>query len=43
MTKNEMDEAIRDFRKQGYTPQQAHDTAWEIVRERHILLPPEEA
>ena len=42
-TKDEMDEAIRDFRKQGYTPQQAHDTAWEIVRERYILLPPEEA
>jgi cation transport regulator ChaB len=43
MTKDEMDKAIRDFRKQGYTPQQAHDTAWEIVRERYILLPPEEA
>ena len=42
-TKDEMDEAIRGFRKQGYTPQQAHDTAWEIVRERYILLPPEEA
>ncbi len=42
-TKDEMDEAIRGFRKRGYTPQQAHDTAWEIVRERYILLPPEEA
>ena len=42
-TKDEMDQAIRDFRKQGYTPQQAHDTAWEIVRERYILLPPEQA
>ena len=41
-TKDEMDHAIRDFRKQGYTPQQAHDTAWEIVRERYILLPPEQ-
>ena len=41
-TKDEMDQAIRDFRKQGYTPQQAHDSAWEIVRERYILLPPEE-
>lgn len=41
-TKDEMDQAIRDFRKQGYTPQQAHDTAWEIVRERYILLPPEQ-
>ena len=41
-TKDEMDQAMRDFRKQGYTPQQAHDTAWEIVRERYILLPPEQ-
>ena len=42
MTKDEMDQTMRDFRKQGYTPQQAHDTAWEIVRERYILLPPEQ-
>ena len=41
-TKDEMDQAMRDFRKQGYTPQQAHDTAWEIVRERYILLLPEQ-
>ena len=33
---------MSELRKQGYNPQQAHDTAWEIVRERYILLPPEE-
>lgn len=42
-SKDEMHQAIRDFIKQGYTHQQAHDAAWEIVRERYILLSPEEA
>lgn len=28
--------------EQGLTVQQAHDQAWEIVRERYILLPAEE-
>jgi hypothetical protein len=32
---------IRDFRRQGLSPQQAHDQAWELVREKYILLPPE--
>ena len=27
---------------QGMTVQQSKDAAWEIVRERYILLPPEE-
>lgn len=27
---------------QGLTTQQARDQAWEVVRERHILLPPED-
>ena len=27
--------------RQGMTPQQAHDQAWEMVREKYILLPPE--
>ena len=40
-TKDEMNQTMRDLIKQSYTPQQAHDTAWEIVRERYILLPPE--
>ena len=28
--------------EQKMTPQQAHDRAWEIIREKYILLPPEE-
>ena len=40
-TKDEMVELTHQFRKQGMTPQQAHDRAWEMVRENHILLPPE--
>jgi hypothetical protein len=27
---------------QKLTPQQAHDRAWEMIREKYILLPPEE-
>jgi hypothetical protein len=30
------------LRKQGLTAQQAHDQAWEMIREKYILLPPEE-
>jgi hypothetical protein len=40
-TQADMDRLIRDFRKQEMTPQQAHDQAWELVREKFILLPPE--
>lgn len=40
-TEDEMDEIRRKLIQQGLTPQQAHDQAWEIVRERYILLPPE--
>jgi len=40
-TTKEMDRLIREFRKKGQTPQQAHDQAWEIVREKYILLRPE--
>jgi hypothetical protein len=40
-TKNEMIELIQQFRTQGLTAQQAHDRAWEMVRENYILLPPE--
>ena len=29
--------------EQKLTPQQAHDRAWEMIRERYILLPPEES
>lgn len=40
-TKDEMIELTQQFRKQGMTPQQAHDCAWEMVRENYILLPAE--
>ena len=40
-TKDEMAELRTRFIKQGLTPQQAHDRAWEMVREEYILLPPE--
>ena len=40
-TAAEMDRLIRQFRKQGLEPQQAHDQAWELVRGKYILLPPE--
>lgn len=40
-TKDEMIQLTREFGKQGLTAQQAHDRAWEMVRERYILLPPE--
>ena len=40
-TKDEMAELRARFIQQGLTPQQAHDRAWEMVREEYILLPPE--
>ena len=40
-TKDEMDTIRRHLIQQGLTPQQAHDRAWEIVREKYILLPME--
>jgi hypothetical protein len=41
-TKNEMADLREKFIKQGLTPQQAHDRAWEMVREEYILLRPED-
>ena len=41
-TEAELDSLRRHFIQQGLTPQQAHDRAWEIVRERYLLLLPEE-
>jgi hypothetical protein len=41
-TKDEMAELRTRFIQQGLTPQQAHDRAWEMVREEYILLPAEE-
>ena len=40
-TKAEMAELRIKFRKQGMSAQQAHDRAWELTREKYILLPPE--
>ena len=40
-TKDEMIELTQQFRNQGLTAQQAHDRAWEMVRENYILLQPE--
>ena len=40
-TLTEMESLMREFRKQGLDPQQAHDQAWEMVRETYILLPAE--
>jgi hypothetical protein len=42
-TSAEMMELSRTLQKeQGLTPQQAHDQAWELIREKYILLPPDE-
>ncbi len=40
-TATEMERLTRQFLRQGMTAQQAHDQAWELVREKYILLPPE--
>ena len=40
-TKDEMATIRTQLMQQGSTAQQAHDQAWEMVREKYILLPPE--
>lgn len=40
-TEEELSGLRRKLMKQGLTAQQAHDQAWEMVRERYIFLPPE--
>jgi hypothetical protein len=43
-TINEMEALTRQLEtEQKLTPQQAHDQAWEMIREKYILLPPEES
>ena len=43
-TINEMEALTRQLEtEQKLTPQQAHDQAWEMIREKYILLPPEDA
>lgn len=41
-TLDEMETLMRQFKRQGLGPQQAHDQAWELVREKYLLLPPEQ-
>ena len=42
-TLDEMEALTRNLEtEQNLTPQQAHDQAWEMIREKYILLPPEE-
>jgi len=41
-TKDEMYDLTTRLITQGLTAQQAHDQAWEMVREEYILLTPEE-
>jgi hypothetical protein len=40
-TASEMHDLTMKFQKQGLTAQQAHNRAWELVREKYILLTPE--
>lgn len=40
-TTADMERLTRQFQKQGLTAEQAHQQAWELVREKYILLPPE--
>ncbi len=40
-TKDDLADLRLQLMKQGKTAQQAHAQAWEMVRERYILLPPE--
>jgi hypothetical protein len=41
-TKDDMEDLTRKLiSEQDYTPEAAERTAWEMIRERYILLPPE--
>ena len=43
-TLDEMEAITRKLEtEQKLTPQQAHDQAWEMIREKYILLPAEES
>jgi len=43
-TIDEMEALTRQLEtEQKLSPQQAHDQAWEMIREKYILLPPEES
>ena len=44
VTLDEMETLTRKLEtEQKLTPQQAHDQAWEMIREKYILLPAEES
>jgi hypothetical protein len=40
-TASEMHDMTMQFQRQGLSAQQAHNRAWEMVREKYILLTPE--
>jgi hypothetical protein len=40
-TEMELDQLRRQLIRRGLTAQQAHDQAWEMVREKYIFLTPE--
>ena len=40
-TAGEMHDLTMQFQRQGLTAQHSHDRAWEMIREKYILLPPE--
>jgi len=40
-TASEMHDLTMKFQQQGLTAQQAHNRAWEMVREKYVLLTPE--
>ena len=40
-TASDLADLREHFLQQGLTAKQAHERAWEIVRERYIFLPPE--
>ena len=40
-TASEMHDLTMQLQRQGLSAQQAHNRAWEIVREKYILLTPE--
>jgi hypothetical protein len=40
-TASEMHDLTMQFQRQNMTAQQAHNRAWEMVREKYILLTPE--
>jgi hypothetical protein len=43
-TKDDMEEMTRKLiSQQDYRPEDAERVAWEMVRERYILLPPEQS